>query len=161
MISFRRPTGFNGLVNRIAREMKQAVSDEMRLGADILLEHLEQTPVYTGRTLINYRFSLGSGIDDLRAPIARPQRPGKTSDLAVGMEPRRAANFAPVLAEHAAVKAALRRDPYQVLYLTNNVPYFLDVEYGSYSTSEGSSVRTPPGGMMRRAEQTIASRVGG
>lgn len=155
MIKFRRPRGFGALPGKIEKEMRKAVADEINIGLDLILDAIEETPVYTGRTLVNYRFSQGSAVDDVRAPISRPSLPGKTSEMELGSEPRRSANMAVVTAEQIAVKRQVRADPYKSVFLTNNTPYFLEVEFGTYKTSEGHTQRTPPGGMVRRAEAAL------
>lgn len=157
MITFKRPRAFHALPGKIEKEMRRAVAAEMKLGLDLILEAIEETPVYTGRTLVNYRFSQGNPIEEVRAPVARPELPGKTSEMELGSEPRRNANMAVVLREQASVKRQVDRDPYKPVYLTNNTPYFLEVEFGTYKTSAGHEQRTPPGGMVRQAESALAS----
>jgi hypothetical protein len=125
-----------------------------------MLDGIEDTPVYTGRTLVNYRFSVGNPIDAVRAPVAKPELPGRTSEMPLGSEPRRAANMELVLEEFKEVRAAVRVDPYKPIFLTNNTPYFLEVEFGTYSTSEGSNQRTPAGGMVRRVEASLREFLG-
>lgn len=159
MIRFKRPRGFHALPGKIEKEMKRAVAREVKLGLDLILDAIEETPVYTGRTMINYRFSYGNPIDDVRSPVARPNLPGQTSEMELGSEPRRSANFSVVQAEQQAVKRAVDQNPYKPVFLTNNTPYFLEVEYGTYKTSEGHTQRTPPGGMVRRAEDALSSRL--
>ena len=110
----------------------------------------ENTPVYTGRTLVNYRWSLGAAIDVRRAAVRTPALPGTTSDLGLGNEPRRAANQAIIDAEFEEVVRSIQksRNPFVKVFLTNNVPNFDQIEYGTYS----DEARTPPGGMVRRGE---------
>jgi hypothetical protein len=114
---------------------------------------IQDTPVYTGRTLVNYRWSIGSPVEGRRAAIANPRLPGKTSTLGVGYEPRRAANQAIIDAEFEGLVNSLMRskNPFQRIYLRNNMPNFDEIEYGTYS--QGS--RTPPGGMVRRGEAIL------
>jgi hypothetical protein len=157
VITFKRPRGFHAQAGKYEKIMRRAVAAEVKLGLDLILEAIEETPVYTGRTLINYRFSYGSAIEDARTPIARPTLPGKTSEMELGSEPRREANMAVVVAEQMAVKRQVDSDPYKPVFLTNNTPYFLEVEYGVYKTSDGHDQRTPPGGMVRQAEAALAS----
>ena len=157
MITFKRPRAFHAQAGKYEKIMRRAVAAEVKLGLDLILEAIEETPVYTGRTLVNYRFSHGDKIDEVRAPIARPSLPGKTSEMELGSEPRREANMAVVMAEQALVKKQVDADPYKPVFLTNNTPYFLEVEYGTYKTSEGHDQRTPPGGMVRQAESALAT----
>jgi hypothetical protein len=159
VIKFKRPRSFHALAGKYEKEMRRAVRDEMKLGLDLMLEALDETPVYTGRTLANYRFSTGSPIEGARPPVARPTLPGKTSEMEVGSEPRRSANMQLVLEEWRSVKNSVEQNPYQTVYMVNNTPYFLEVEFGTYRTSEGHSQRTPAGGMVRRVEFSIANMV--
>jgi hypothetical protein len=143
----------------IAREIRKKQLDLMIRGLKAYQRAIMQfTPVYTGRTLINYRWSVGGPISRRRAAVANPKLPGKTSDLQLGSEPRRAANQAVVQFEFSEVLNALRSGgPYQKVSLVNNMPNFTDIEYGSYR--DGS--RTPPGGMTRAGEAALSSLIPG
>lgn len=154
-VSVKRPIGWNQLGRKELRQLKELILSDLLGGLRAMQESILQTPVYTGRTLANYRWSLAAPIEGARAPISRPALPGKTSELKLGSEPRRAVNAAQVEQEFREVIDDLKKNPLQDIYLVNNTPYFLDVEYGTYSTSEGAQTRTPPGGMVRRGETLL------
>lgn len=154
-VSFRRPRGFNQEPQRQERRLKKRVVERLVAGLKEFQEAILQTPVYSGKTLINYRWSVGSPVSELRQPIKSPALPGKTSDLALGEEPRRSAQEDILQAEFATLIAAVKSNPYQNVFLRNNTPYFQLVEYGSYARNEGQVNRTPPGGMTRRGETAL------
>lgn len=154
-VSFNRPYGFATLGERQVTVLKRRVLKDLRAGLTALQKAIMETPVYTGRTLVNYRWSLGAPVTTTRAPVKQPALPGKTATLPLGSEPRRAAQAALVEAEFQAVLAGLADNPFQTINLTNNTPYFTEVEYGTYKTSQGKSQRTPPGGMVRRGETEL------
>lgn len=158
---FSRPYGWNNLGERQVTLIKRRVLADLRAGLTALQQAIMETPVYTGRTLVNYRWSLGTAVTATRAPVKQPALPGKTAELPLGSEPRRGAQAALVEAEFAAVLAELGENPFQNIYLNNNTPYFTEVEYGTYKTSQGKSQRTPPGGMVRRGESELELRVMG
>jgi hypothetical protein len=160
-VGFKHPVGWNTLGQKELRQLKGLVLSDLSAGLRAMQESIMLTPVYTGRTLVNYRWSLDAPSTQARAPVTEPDLPGKTSTLALGTEPRRRANAVVVQEEFAALMAELRggNNPFRRIFLTNNTPYFDQVEYGSYSTSEGASARTPPGGMVRRGETILEATV--
>lgn len=161
-VTFRRPN-FVAEGKRLERDLRRRILQQLIVGLNDFQDAIMQTPVYTGKTLVNYRWSLGTPVEGLRPAVKEPDLPGTTSEMAIGTEPRRKANSVPVTEEFRAMIAELRRtqNPYVKIYLTNSVPYFTEVEYGTYSTSEGHSVRTPPGGMTRRGEAMLMTHVRG
>jgi len=160
-VSFKRPSGFNTESKRRAKEIRTFVTTSLIGGLNDFQRSLMDTPVYTGRTLANYRWALGSPVTSTRAAIANPALPGVTSDLPLGTEPRRASNAELVNAEFEAVVSSLRIDPFQKIFLNNNLNHFSDIEYGVYARNNGQESRTPPGGMTRRGETAIQQRLGG
>lgn len=161
-VSFRRPN-FVADGKRLERDLRRRILRQLLAALNDFQDSIMQTPVYTGKTLVNYRWSLGSPVEGLRPAVKDPELPGTTSEMSIGTEPRRKANAVPVVQEFRAMMAELRQsqNPYVGIYLTNSVPYFTEVEYGTYSTSAGHSVRTPPGGMTRRGEAMLVSQVRG
>lgn len=139
--------------------MKQFVAAKLIAGLTAFHSSLKTTPVYTGRTLVNFRWSLGNAVEGTRAAVKSPALPGKTSDLGIGEEPRRAANEDVINAEFAAMIASLRLDPFQKVHLRNNLANYSDIEYGVYAR-EGKINRTPPGGMTRRGEEQLKFAMG-
>jgi hypothetical protein len=151
---FKRPREFNRLGQQAYKEMKELLSARLVAGLQDMQNSILETPVYTGRTLVNFQWSVGAPASSIRPAVADPQLPGKTSDLIIGREPRRRANADVVIAEFQNVLAAAKENPFQQFFLVNNRPEFSDVEYGTYAR-EGHKSRTPPGGMTRRGETLL------
>ncbi len=158
--SFKRPRDWSAPGHPMVRALRRRVLTDLVAGLRAMQDSIMLTPVYTGRTLVNYRWSLDSPVHGVRAPVKDPALPGKTSDLAIGREPRRNANSAQLREEFAVMLAGLRADAaLRSVHLVNDTPYFDQVEYGTYSTSEGGQQRTPPGGITRRGEATLEALV--
>jgi hypothetical protein len=151
---FRRPREFNSLGRWARREVDKFVTTRLVMGLIDMQKSILETPVYTGRTLVNFRWSVGGPITSTRGAVAEPALPGKTSDLTLGKEPRRAANTLVVEEEFQGVLSSVRENPYQQIFLMNNRPNFSDVEFGTYARA-GHRSRTPPGGMTRRGETLL------
>lgn len=160
-VSFRRPSGFNTEAKRKAKEIRVFVTSRLIAGLTDFQDSILHTPVYTGRTLINYRWSLGKPITETRAAIKDPALPGVTSDKAIGEEPRRGANAQIVTTEFVSMLGNLRANPFQKIFLNNNLAHFTEVEYGTYAKKDGQEARTPPGGMTRRGETAIEHHLEG
>lgn len=158
-VKFKRPRGFNTQGRKAERDMKNYVTTRLILGLTQFHAALMDTPVYTGRTLVNFRWNIGSPALGTRAAVKRPALPGKTSNLSIGSEPRRAANTSLINEEFAVVLLAVRTNPFQDIFLNNNLEHFSDVEYGVYAR-EGKDSRTPPGGMTRRGEVALEAAMG-
>jgi hypothetical protein len=146
-----RPSDLFTMDARIRSDIKKFLTIRVSVALEQFQQSIMRTPVYTGRTLANFRWSLGEPITTTRGPIKNPELPGKTSVLSIGEEPRRAANAALVETEFRQVLAGYAANPFQKVFLTNNVPNFTDVEYGTY----GKDARTPAGGMTRRGEAQL------
>lgn len=155
-VKYKRPRGFNNLGHEAAEEVRRFVVARLTMGLTDMQKSILETPVYTGRTLVNFRWSVGSPIMATRAAISQPSRPGKTSDLPLGSEPRRRVNAERIQQEFMEVLAEIKSNPYQSIYLTNNLEHFSDVEYGTYAHVAGKKNRTPPGGMTRRGETLLS-----
>jgi hypothetical protein len=153
-VKFVKPRNFRAEGQRAFDGFKKEITRFLVLGLIDVQKSILNTPVYTGRTLVNFRWSRGSAVETTRAAVRDPPRPGTTSDMPIGSEPRRAANAAVVEEEFAALIASIRVNPFQDIFLTNNLEHFSEVEYGSYST-KGRKSRTPPGGMTRRGETLL------
>lgn len=147
--------------SRARRQVREYVASRVVTALQGMQQAIMETPVYTGRTIVNYNWSIGSPVTSTRAPVKSPALPGKTSDMSIGEEPRRKANAALVQAELSVVIGQIKRNPYQRVYLTNNVPHFDLVEYGTYDVGKNNRSRTPPGGMVRRGETTVRYALGG
>lgn len=153
-VKFKRPRSFNRQ-GAVAREqIKDFVTTRLVMGLTDMQRYIMETPVYTGRTIVNFRWSVGAPVAGNRGAITQPGVAGKTSDLPLGSEPRRAANSAVVQEEFAALLLSVKANPFQSFFLRNNLEHFSDVEYGVYARA-GKTSRTPAGGMTRRGEVAI------
>lgn len=152
-LTVKKPPEMQYMPKRIEKEIRRFLSVRVAVALQEFQRSIMETPVYTGRTLVNYRWSVESPITGKRSPVKNPLLPGKTSEMSIGAEPRRAANQAIVEKEFQLIIRTLLQDfnPYQKFFLANNVENFTDIEYGSYSESS----RTPAGGMTRRGEAKI------
>lgn len=160
-VTFKRPRGFNTEGSRIAKQIRTYVTTRLVQGLEGFQQSIMNTPVYTGRTLVNYRWSLGSAETSTRAAIKDPTLPGVTSDLPVGTEPRRSANASVVETEFQSMIGRIRSNPFQKIFLNNNVEHFSEIEYGTYAVKSGKGSRTPPGGMTRRGEAYLQNSLEG
>lgn len=156
-VRFIKPSNWDRLGQKYLAEAKRHVVTKAVRAVEAMQKSILQTPVYTGKTLINYHWSVGTPVEMIRRPVLNPRLPGQTSDLPLGSEPRRQAQEVVVEYEFSRVVDAIRADPFRHFYLTNTAPGFLAVEYGSYRPD----ARTPPGGMTRRGESLISVILGG
>lgn len=153
-VKYKKPRGWSAEGKKVVTDLQKVITYRLVLGLKDMQKSILETPVYTGRTLVNFRWSIGAPIESTRAAITEPARPGKTSDLPVGSEPRRAANAQKVQEEFEEMLADIVRNPFQRIFLNNNLAHFSDVEYGTYAR-EGKQSRTPPAGMTRRGETLL------
>lgn len=160
-VSYKRPKGFASQGKKAEKELRSLVSAKLMLALRQMQEAILQTPVYTGKTLINYHWSTGSPVDSVRGPVKSPALPGKTSEMALGEEPRRSANAAIVEMEFRRVLSSVKTNPYGRIFLTNTASHFNEVEYGTYTSDTKRESRTPPGGMVRRGETAVRYALGG
>lgn len=158
-LKVKKPAEMNYIGRQIERDIRNFLTVRLVTGLKEFHRSLLDTPVYTGRTLVNFRWSLDAPLDARRAAVRVPLLPGKTSSLGLGNEPRRAANQAIIDTEfNMMINTMLKdRNPFRKFYLRNNMPNFSDIEYGSYSEKS----RTPPGGMTRRGEAKLRAIVRG
>lgn len=98
-----------------------------------------KTPVHTGEAVRNMIWSMDSPGAASFAAIGT-QAPGRTSDMALGAEPRRAKNEA---AARATLRALSFKDPYHVYILHNAASDIGTVEFGSSGLP--SKPRAPDG----------------
>ncbi len=119
------------------------VSDNERLMLTRLNEKiLAATPVWMGDALLNWRWSTRS--PDLSHEEARggSTPPGPTNSMALGQEPRRAANES---RPRRSLAGALRAKFPTTIYLTNTSPHATELEYGLLPTPERSRVNSAKG----------------
>lgn len=147
----KKPPEMQYIGRQVERDIRNFLSLRLSVALKEFHRCLSDTPVYTGRTLANFRWSVGEPIEKRRAAVARPLLPGKTSNLSIGSEPRREANQALIDSEFNVVLKSVQKDPFQKIFLTNNLPNYSDIEYGSYS----KKARTPPAGITRRGEAKL------
>lgn len=158
-LKVKKPAEMNYIGRQIERDIRGFLTVRLVTALKEFHRSVLDTPVYTGRTLVNFRWSLDAPLEDRRGAVKVPALPGKTSSLGLGNEPRRAANQAVIDAEFQGIISTLvkERNPFRHIYLRNNMPNFSDIEYGSYSEKS----RTPPGGMTRRGEAKLRAIVKG
>lgn len=157
---FKRPRNWGRQADNALKDFRAVVSQRLIVGLTDMQNSILETPVYTGRTLINFRWSIGAPNTTTRAAIAEPNLPGKTSDLPLGSEPRRAANAAVIEEEFLHIIAAVKENPFQSIFLNNNLSHYSEVEYGTYAR-DGHESRTPPSGITRRGETLLEYSTGG
>lgn len=154
-MTFKRPHGFRLKGRQYKQKALQHTADRIKLAIRIATDTiLERTPVYTGRTLVNFQWTIDAPAQGVRRPVASSGLPGRTSVLPVGSEPRRSANAAIVELDAAKLMLAVQRGVHKGMpdiYLVNNSPSYYGVEYGTYS----DKARTPPGGITRTLEAKI------
>lgn len=153
-VNYKRPRGFNRMGEHAREQVTTILAARLVMGLTDMQKSILETPVYTGRTLVNFRWSIGAAATATRPAVKDPPLPGKTSAMKRGSEPRRTANEAVLEAEFQELLASVKSNPFQDIYLNNNLDHFSDVEYGTYATS-GKGSRTPPGGMTRRGETLL------
>ena len=151
-INFPSRPNFGAIGRRYRRETKKAVVEKLSLAITQATETIiERTPVYTGKTLRNFRWSVGAPYAGVLPAISKGGLPGKTSKAPLGSEIRREPNAEDVRTGALDVITDLQRNPFQDIFLVNNHDNYFRVEYGTYSENS----RTPPGGITRAAEIKI------
>ena len=120
----------------------QKVEDAYVRNEDNLLIQLNErilalTPVWEGDAIINWRWSTRAPLTGHIDPVETPEDPGHTNEMALGEEPRRAANET---RPRQSLMAALRAKEPQDIFLTNNSDHIVDLEYGLLPTRERSRV---------------------
>jgi hypothetical protein len=93
------------------------------------------TPVWEGDTLVNWVWSVGAPTGELRTPVDNGP-PGHTSQMALGDEPRRAANEEVV---RRGLEAVIAEDhELSDLYLSNYSDGAVPIEFGLWPTPDHS-----------------------
>ena len=134
---------FAATVKKVRNEAREVTEDDLRAFATAAHDYLmENTPVWTGRAIANYRWSEGTEDTTSVDPIESGD-PG---------EGRRSVNAA----ISTATLERLNYTPGQRIYVTNNASYpsglsFEDLEYGRMPAAGRS--RVPAGGLLRMAVQ--------
>ena len=106
---------------------------EFRLARIVHYAHqslMDKTAVQTGLTVRNYIVTMDIPLNftGVAPAIQSPPRPGATNKLALGMEPRRAANEAAAAATLSNIE--FNGNPYRAIYISNNSPTVFQMEMG-------------------------------
>ena len=118
---------FIARLNAYPRVLQRNYTRRLRLAIDLLTDRvLARTPVYTGRTIRNWRWSMDTPFSGV-LPAAGTGQPGATNSMMLGSEPRRGANEA----DARATKDTLNVDrPWRKFFLSNNAPNVGALEAG-------------------------------
>lgn len=143
---------------RVQSRAKQVLARQVKaMVYDMHFFLLSRTPVYSGYAIANIQWSMDRPAPGaVSANLSGPT--GKTSQMALGPEPRRDANESIATGSLLALDFS---DPFRRIYVTNNAPYFDMVEEGTYGEVTGTAERTPEGGIFRAAADYIRARHGG
>lgn len=112
-----------------------------------------KTPVYSGQTVRNYRWSVGSPYSGPALEALGTEEPGNTGSMPLGTEPRRSANE-----EDSAKTLRLLdfKNPFKAFYVTNKSPAISGLEKGELPT-EGRS--RSPKGMFLITEMAVNTKL--
>lgn len=149
--------------SKLQREVRAAFRSEVRQAFTTLFyETVQNTPVHSGKTLRNWRASVGTPAQTDAPAIESPSDPGRTSRMPLGSEPRRGANMRDPEASFIAIDFS---NPFQQFWIANaSVVDDADpisqsgyegasraelVEYGSLPTH--TEARNQPAGSLRLA----------
>lgn len=139
-------------ISRVEKTIAQNLSRELEHKIGLFIEEaLARTPVFTGKAIANFYFTLD-------APASATSEPNtsapitETNKLPLGVEPRRGPNEDLSRSRFANVKVT---NPYRSMFITNTAPYFLALEYGSAPPEGEHESRVPAGGIMRGAAQRL------
>lgn len=145
---------------RVQRNAKKDLAQQVkRMVYDVHNYILSATPVYSGNAVANFQWSMDEPANGVVAPASFPSGGlGRTSVKPLGREAARSANEAIANASLAKIDFS---DPFRRIYVVNNVPYFGDLEYGTYSFYTKTKSRTPPTGIMRGAAAMLRNKYPG
>jgi hypothetical protein len=116
-------------------------------------DHIKSlTPVYTGQAVRNYIWTMGSPNTIVYDAINNGPT-GFTSRMALGTEPRRGDNEAAAAESIATLNF---RNPFGVIYLTNNSPDIVGLELGIFPVASQSR---SPNGMFKITEGFFATKI--
>lgn len=115
---------------------------------------LALTPVWEGEALINWRWSTRAPLAGYVEPVDSPTDPGHTNEMPLGSEPRRSANET---RPRQSLMAALRAKEPVDIYLTNNSPHIVDLEYGLLPTPTRSRVQAGQGIIRLAIKEVLGS----
>lgn len=133
----------------IQKKIEAAAGQVFKGAMTVLMDQaFHYTPVYSGKTIVNWQFSVGSPAAGVRDEVEVPATDWEgTNKMPLGREPRRAANEAIARATFAAMNFSR---PFQKYYLTNNHEDAGRLEYGEIPMPPFRK-RQPPIGMLGMA----------
>jgi hypothetical protein len=145
---------------RVQSNAKRSLARQVkRMVYDVHNYILSATPVYSCNAVANFQWSMDSPANGLVKPARFPTDGlGKTSVKPLGSEAARGANEAIANASLAKIDFS---DPFRRIYVVNNVPYFADLEYGTYNFVTKTEPRTPPAGIFRGASAMLRNKYPG
>ena len=133
---------FIARLNQYPRTLQRNYTKRLKLAIDMVTDRvLSRTPVYTGRTVRNWRWTMDAPFGGVLPAIGSGQ-PGQTSGMALGSEPRRGPNQADAKATKDTL--SLGR-PWRKFFLTNNAPNVGALEAGVAPDAQRSRA---PSGML-------------
>jgi hypothetical protein len=142
-----------------AAAMKSIANLEAKFAANVeklvheIDDHIKAlTPVYSGQSVRNYIWSVGEPSTIVHEAINNGPT-GFTSRMALGTEPRRADNEA---AAAESISTLDFRNPFGVIYLTNNSPVISGLELGIFPVASQSR---SPNGMFKITEGFFAAKI--
>jgi len=154
-IRVKREDHINAAINTVQKGAADLVRSRLIAGLRAFhQEVLARTPVHTGRAIANYQWTVGAPANGVVAHSSGSPI-GQTNKYPLGIENRRDENEAIANASFAALDFS---NPFKKFYLTNNTPYFNDLEYGRIPNRGSLKPRTPAGGIMRAAAKLIRSK---
>lgn len=133
---------FIARLNTMPRVLQRNYTRRLRVAVNMLTDGvLRRTPVYTGQTIRNWRWTMEAPAAGVLQANGSGQ-PGQTSSMPLGSEPRRAANES----DARSTKDTLRLGrPWGKFFLTNNAPNVGLLEAG---LAPDSARTRAPNGML-------------
>lgn len=154
-LRFQSSDPFQNMFREFFDAAQQGVTDRERIMLMALNEKiLARTPVWEGDTVHNWRWSTLAPDDRHEAPVGNGPT-GRTNNMPLGQEPRRAANET---RPRQSLAGALRaRNPTDI-YLTNTADSAVALEYGLLPTPQNSRVNGSLG-IVRLAIKEVAEGI--
>lgn len=119
---------------------------------------VENTPVWEGTTLRNWRWAIGhADLGPAKPPEGEGIDPGRTNSMALGTEPRRAVNTIAEMEDFADFVTALnhRTGKPVDIFLTNTADSAAAIEYGQLPSPSQS--RRPKGVLFLSLLETLTA----
>jgi hypothetical protein len=141
---------------------EEQLIEEMKNAARVVThEMMSRTPVWSGKTVRNYAWGIGSASGGYTSPAGgddgprHPSGRGSLTLAGLGEEPNRAANEGACLDEMEGVLSGMTE--LETLVVTNHSPIWDLVDNGSAPTPERAR---NPGGVSVLAEQAAKGKLG-